>query len=1218
MTAIEAPWRVKTRPCPFYQQGKCLFAESCNFLHNVQIKVPGGPTVIHASPPSEVDVRRTPEGPAVIVDSPHSYRSPPRSPRMNNLLDALKGVIREDEDVDDADDSEERPAPAEDVRPTPEAEPPTEPDRAVPDAPQPTNDAPHDPTTPAQGNVVGLHQDREQSPECEEDSPHSTNSAPTPDILSPVELSHLRLSGLDQLSHAKGNNSFDSGYAEQWQSPRPFALSPPRSPSVVSTFGLLSSPFGSPSERVFGSPLTQRFSNIPPSPLLTASLAQNGDGDAHDDADVANLEDDLDSPNAYRASVASSMTMEAATDVTEDLSFEAGEGSGVTDLWDTFGQPTAMYSDPQASPEAPEEEEDVVDAYGQSPAMHIGPEHGDEVLFEGDASMDSSFDSITAKRISFSDVDAQSTFHGPIPQRSPLPSHEEPDNESWVAQEEPATPMPEEHDIITDYEHMESDEGDLSDDTIDLHAEGDTTEYTAVDDTISSFGQAAPGSEVDDTISSFGQAAEPPAEDATWSSFGHTGHMSDDTAELAYDVSRSPSPTVRPGENDTLQNLYDHYSVASSPEADAIKRSSLDDIPETSHTALDDGEGAEENEGAVHLAEQSPALTARSPALTERNIEHAAPSPSPPQDADGFTIDDYAVEPPSPATELDELMADVAHVNQATPPTPRDAGISPPAAAPGPSPHASLHSIEYVADALTPESLHSREVETPPYDDYYDLMSPEASDPPQPLVQDDAQHTPAAEDVQHTPMIEAAQHSPVTEDAQHAPVFEAAWQIPAVEANQSWPVADTAHRSPDIVQHTPVLDTVQHSPVVEIDERSSVAIDAQQAPVVDEHGPVSPVTEAQSPPQAVDLQQTPVMEVASFMLSAEDPFAAEPVLDVQSKASEDVQSTPQVEDVQLVSGDRSAPLASISESAKSPPVSGDARLTATLDDAPSMPSAPVDQPATFIGEEQATPSVLDAQSSGNYLDAEPQGHSIAGVQSPPADEVMPLSPSDEDAHLTRPHSVDAEADQGPSPDMVEHFASLTPISPHEALAQTAESTPPLSVFDAPSPSTHGPSDSIASSIPRDVVDNFAQQTSASDIHGIQSPSLDAETTLHEAVEDEDYLPPPPHVEQHVEQAPSHTHDDGAALSSATCEDGASPEVLFAKALEDMARSTPQEMDGGAAGPGLHEEAAYSWRDFPVGVPYQQAFLTSNADEQTSVEGSVNSERACFYARITLH
>ncbi|KAL1691334.1 hypothetical protein GGG16DRAFT_91446 [Schizophyllum commune] len=1105
MTAIEAPWRVKTRPCPFYQQGKCLFAESCNFLHNVQIKVPGGPTVIHASPPSEVDVRRTPEGPAVIVDSPHSYRSPPRSPRMNNLLDALKGVIGEDEDVDDSDESEEeRPAPAEDVRPTP-------PDSAVPDAPQPTNDAQHhDPTTPAQ--------DREQSPEYEEDSSHSTNSAPTPDILSP-------------LSHAKGNNSFDSGYAEQWQSPRPFALSPPRSPSVVSTFGLLSSPFGSPSERVFGSPLTQRFSNIPPSPLLAASFAH--DSDAQNNADVTNLEEDLDSPNAYRASVASSMTMEAATDVTEDLSFEAGEGSGVTDLWDTFGQPTAMYSDPQASSEAPEEEEDVVDAYGQSPAMHIGPEHDNEVLFEGDASMDSSFDSITAKHISFSDADAQSTFHGPIPQRSPLPSHEEPGNESWQAQDEPATPMPEEHDIVTDYERMDSDEGDLSDDTIDLHGEGDTTEYTAVDDTISSFGQAAPASEVDDTISSFGQAAEPPAEDATWSSFGHTGQMSDDTAELAYDVSRSPSPTVRPGENDTLQNLYDHYSVASSPETEVRKGTSLDDIPETSHTAALDGEGAEEDEDAVHFAEQSPALTARSPALPGRNVEHAAPSPSPPQDADAFTIDDYAVEPPSPATELDELMADVAHITHRI-------------IAPGPSPHASLHSIEYVADALTPESLHSREVETPPYDDYYDLMSPEASDPPQPLVQDNDQHTPAAEDIQHTPeaeyaqhtpMVEAAQHSPIIEVTRHTSVLEAAPQTPAVKATQSWPVAEAAQ--PDVVQHTPLLDDAQHWPVVDVD------------PLVDDIEPVSPVTKAQSPPHAVSSQHTPVME---------DPFAAEPMLD-------GVQSTPQVEDAQLVLGDRPASPTSIHASAKSTPASGDAHLMTNLDEAPFMPSAAL--------KEQATPPVLDAQPPEAYVDVETQGHSIPDVQSPPADEVMQSSPFVEDAHLSRPHSVDTEADQGPSSDTAEHFASSTPTSPHNALAHTAESTPPLSVFDAASPSAPSPSESIASSTARDFVDD--------------SPAL--------AVEDEDNLSPSSAVEQHIGHAPFHTQADGAALSRVTSEDGAAAEVPLAKAHEDMARSTPQGTDAMAAGPILLEERRNS-EDVAVLALSKRSTLTSVASRET--------------------
>ncbi|KAL1743722.1 hypothetical protein HDZ31DRAFT_6529, partial [Schizophyllum fasciatum] len=775
MTAIEAPWRVKTRPCPFYQQGKCLFAESCNFLHNVQIKVPGGPTVIHASPPGEVDLRRTPEGPAVIVDSPHSYRSPPRSPRMHNLLNALKDVIGEDELAEDSDESdEERPAPpANDARPIPEPaqEAPDAPSDGTADAPHTDDDEHPGPATPAQANALALHQDREQSPEYEEaDSSHSTNSAPTPDILSPVELSHLRLSGLDQLSHAKGNNSFDSGYAEHWQSPRPFALSPPRSPSVVSTFGLLASPFGSPSERVFGSPLAQRCSNIPASPLLAA---------AQPDADAANLEDDLDSPQDHRASVASDMTMEAATDVTEDLSFEAGEGSGVTEVWDALGQPTAMYGEPRSSQaEGEGEEEDVVDAYGESPAMHIGPESGGDGLYGGLEDADSSFGSLTSERISFSDADAQSTMHGPMPPRhSPPSSHEERADDSWAAQAEPATPTAhaEERDNVSDPERMASNDEDenLSDDTIDLHDyQDDTGPLPAADDTISSFGQSA-HPDVDDTISSFGQAAEeaPTDEDATWSSFGHTGKLSEDagvsspedtgisspaedTAELAY-LSRSPSPTMRPGENDTLQNLYDQYSVASSPGTELGK---LEDISEASHTGgeLSGGDDAVEGDGPV---EESPALTHRA----------AGPSPSPPG---GFTIDDYAVQPPSPATELDELMADVALTNQATPPTPRDARAAGMSSCGGcPSPHASLRSVEYVSDALTPESLHSREVEEPPYDDYYDLMSPEASDPP-PTLPDDDQSTPSLEDAQFSPPVELVQPAPVVENIHSAPMVE--------------------------------------------------------------------------------------------------------------------------------------------------------------------------------------------------------------------------------------------------------------------------------------------------------------------------------------------------------------------------------------------------------------------------------------------------------------
>jgi len=48
-------WRIRRRPCPFYQANRCLFADNCNFLHIVQ---PPAPTIVvnSASPP---DTSRT-------------------------------------------------------------------------------------------------------------------------------------------------------------------------------------------------------------------------------------------------------------------------------------------------------------------------------------------------------------------------------------------------------------------------------------------------------------------------------------------------------------------------------------------------------------------------------------------------------------------------------------------------------------------------------------------------------------------------------------------------------------------------------------------------------------------------------------------------------------------------------------------------------------------------------------------------------------------------------------------------------------------------------------------------------------------------------------------------------------------------------------------------------------------------------------------------------
>ncbi|KAJ7481068.1 hypothetical protein B0H11DRAFT_2232981 [Mycena galericulata] len=37
MNVADAPWRIKTRPCPFYQQGRCVFEQSCNFVHDISV-----------------------------------------------------------------------------------------------------------------------------------------------------------------------------------------------------------------------------------------------------------------------------------------------------------------------------------------------------------------------------------------------------------------------------------------------------------------------------------------------------------------------------------------------------------------------------------------------------------------------------------------------------------------------------------------------------------------------------------------------------------------------------------------------------------------------------------------------------------------------------------------------------------------------------------------------------------------------------------------------------------------------------------------------------------------------------------------------------------------------------------------------------------------------------------------------------------------------------
>ena len=81
------------RPCPFYSQGRCLFAESCNFLHDANAQNPSNGKGKHSLHESSTTASATPTNYAKSRFPVSSPRSPTRSPRMSGLLLALQDVI---------------------------------------------------------------------------------------------------------------------------------------------------------------------------------------------------------------------------------------------------------------------------------------------------------------------------------------------------------------------------------------------------------------------------------------------------------------------------------------------------------------------------------------------------------------------------------------------------------------------------------------------------------------------------------------------------------------------------------------------------------------------------------------------------------------------------------------------------------------------------------------------------------------------------------------------------------------------------------------------------------------------------------------------------------------------------------------------------------------------------------------------------------------------
>ncbi|KAG1782330.1 hypothetical protein EV702DRAFT_375859 [Suillus placidus] len=104
MTVQDPPWRQRTRPCPFFSQGRCLFADSCNFLHDIKVKSPLDQSLVdvHVTQPVRPRVFSPPQTvlnlPSVVVNSASPRSTQLVSPvddtsRYFGLLSVLQDVI---------------------------------------------------------------------------------------------------------------------------------------------------------------------------------------------------------------------------------------------------------------------------------------------------------------------------------------------------------------------------------------------------------------------------------------------------------------------------------------------------------------------------------------------------------------------------------------------------------------------------------------------------------------------------------------------------------------------------------------------------------------------------------------------------------------------------------------------------------------------------------------------------------------------------------------------------------------------------------------------------------------------------------------------------------------------------------------------------------------------------------------------------------------------
>ena len=393
------------RPCPFYQQGSCFFADNCNFLHTVSA------TIISDALPSNHpgDATPTPTNlPRVVVDSPESPRSPGTTSVLlalrlidhddpnvagnnpnatgkpdeasqdtltrestawsealptlvNEGLSVVDGIFQEeyytDDDTDEYAGNWTAISDYNDLSPQPFSQ---NIDREGVENLMPLVDDDHSEEEETAHISVSSHPESDAQPsvfEVTHGGPVDPSSRASIGLLSPIELSTLNLGPLrlDDNVVADDSNSFDSGYADTWKPPNPLLPSPPRSPSICSTFDLLSSPFGAHSSRIASPYLGAFLARSPVSPARTVSAMLDevppldlGLGSPEENTSRP-LVDNVDN-KTYTSPHSSSNDQDLAnvsnSDIIDDQSVDSlllDHDSYDTSIWDAEGGPTAVF-----------------------------------------------------------------------------------------------------------------------------------------------------------------------------------------------------------------------------------------------------------------------------------------------------------------------------------------------------------------------------------------------------------------------------------------------------------------------------------------------------------------------------------------------------------------------------------------------------------------------------------------------------------------------------------------------------------------------------------------------------------------------------------------------------------------------------------------------------------------------------------------------------------